>query len=235
MAAFRSKSWGQYRQKYIVPQLLDRKAAQKNRKIDRNEVRRQSLRAIALVALLQGCGYQWQPKCFPNHVRPTIAVPYVSGDADGSLTQELIRSLVISGVGELRQWGADYRLQVTIVKAEGETIGYRRDRQQINGESKKNLLASEKRKTLCVEAALYEADSEKLLKGPFTIDARVDFDYVDGDSIQDLVFVDPHGVNQVVLPFSLGQLESGEAAEEAAMRPLRVWIAKKIIDAIFAG
>ncbi len=98
----------------------------------------------------------------------------------------------------------------------------------------KNLLASERRKTVTVQAALYESQSNEIVSGPFRIEAAVDFDYVDGDSIQDLVFVGPNGISQVVLPFSLGQLESSEAAEEAAMRPLNVQIATKIVDAIFA-
>jgi hypothetical protein len=121
------------------------------------------------------------------------------------------------------------------VAAEGQTIGYRRDRQQISGESQKNLVASERRKTMAVQVALYESESGKVVSGPFRIEGYADFDYVDGDSIQDLVFIAPNGVRQVVLPFSLGQLESSEAAEEAAMRPLHVQIAKKIIDSIYSG
>lgn len=186
-----------------------------------------------LFFFLAGCGYRWQPES--SHLeRSTISVPYVSGDGDGSLTAEIIRTLTISGLGEVRQWDAKYRLQVSIVAAEGQTIGYRRDRQEISGEIQKNLIASERRKTLTVQAALYESNSDKIVSGPFKIEAAVDFDYVDGDSIQDLVFIGPNGISQVVLPFSLGQLESSEAAEEAAMRPLNVRIAKKIIDAIFA-
>ena len=191
-------------------------------------------RWLFLLMVLAGCGYRWQSESLSVGGRPTISVPYVSGDADGSLTGEIIRSVAISGVGEIRQWGAQYELRVSIAGAEGETIGYRRDRQQISGESQKNLVASERRKTMSIVAGLYEAGSGKAACGPFRFEAYVDFDYVDGDSIQDLVFIAPNGVSQVVLPFSLGQLESSEAAEEAAMRPLNTQISKKIVDAIFA-
>lgn len=183
--------------------------------------------------VLAGCGYRWQPESPFERGCHTIAVPYVAGDADGSFTGEIVRALAVSGVGEVRQWEADYRLQVSIASAQGQTIGYRRDRQQISGESQKNLLASERRKTMIVEATLYESQSDKIACGPFRIEGYADFDYVDGDSIQDLVFIGPNGVSQVVLPFSLGQLESSEAAEEAAMRPLYAQIAKKIVDAIY--
>lgn len=159
--------------------------------------------------------------------RPTIAVPYVAGDADGSLTAEILRAVAVSGVGEVRQWDAKYRLEASIIGADGQTIGYRRDRQQVSGENQKNLVAAERRKTIYLEAALYESESGCAARGPFRVEAYVDFDYVDGDSIQDLVFIGPNGVSQTVLPFSLGQLESSEAAEEAAMRPLNAQIARK--------
>jgi len=190
--------------------------------------------ALCLGLLLAGCGYRWQPEILHGEGRLAIAIPYVAGDSDGSLTQEIARALVTSGIGEVRQWGAPYTLRVSIVGAEGQTIGYRRDPQQVRGESQKNLVASERRKTIMVDVALYESDTNKVVCGPFRIEASADFDYVDGDSIQDLVFIAPDGGRQVVLPFSLGQLESSESAEEAATRPLNAQIAKKIVDAICA-
>lgn len=193
-----------------------------------------SLVIFFVCVFLAGCGYRWQSEGFLD-LPPTISVPYVLGDADGSLTAEIIRAITISGVGEVRQWKSQYRLEVAIAAAEGQTVGYRRDRQQISGESQKNLVASERRKAMTVQASLYESESGKLAYGPFRIESYVDFDYVDGDSIQDLVFIGPNGMRQVVLPFSLGQLESSEAAEEAAMRPLNAQIAKKIVDAIFSA
>src|SRR5690348_13147578 len=146
------------------------------------------MRWFILCLFLAGCGYRWEPEFPLEKGRPTISVPYVVGDADGSLTAEIIRALTISGICKVEQWGARYSLKVTIAGAEGQTIGYRRDRQQISGESKKNLVASERRKTMSVKVALLESDSGKLVIGPIPIDAYVDFDYVDGDSIQDLVF-----------------------------------------------
>jgi hypothetical protein len=193
------------------------------------------MRRLFLFLVLTGCGYRWQPETSYEEGWPTISVPYVLGDADGSLTAEIVRALAVSGFGKVQQWGARYRLQGSIAGAEWQTIGYRRDRQEISGESQKNLVASERRKTIAVKAALYESESNKLFLGPFRIEGYTDFDYVDGDSIQDLVFIGPKGISQVALPFSLGQLESSEAAEEAAMRPLYVQIAKKIVDSIFAA
>ena len=185
------------------------------------------IRTLVLLGLV-GCGYHWQSE----EDRLTVSVPY--GDVDGALTGEIVRTLAISGNGRVRQWGALYRLQASIISGEGETIGYRRDPQELPGGVQKQLLASERRKTLVVEAILYEANSGKIASGPCRVEAYIDFDYIDGDSLQDLVFIGPNGTSQVTLPFSLGQLEAVDAAEEAAMRPLYGHIAEKIVDAIFA-
>ncbi len=145
-----------------------------------------------------------------------------------------MRALALSGLVRVSQSEAPYQLQARLIGESTEVIGYRRDRQQIGEKNQKNLLATERRKTAVLEVSLYEKSSRKVLIGPLQIEASSDFDYVDGDSTQDLVFIDAHGVSQVVLPFSLGQLESADSAEEAAMRPLQVELARKLVDALSA-
>jgi hypothetical protein len=191
------------------------------------------MRPVFLLLFLCGCGYRWQPD-FPERYRPSIVVPYVSGDEDGTLTSEIIRAIAASGIASIISREGDYRLLINIVSAETESVGYRRDRQKITGEIKKNLIASEGRKTVILEAALYEGSTDRVAYGPYRIGAEADYDYVDGDSLQDLTFVNAAGVLTTVLPFSLGQLESIEAAQEAALRPLNERLAQKIVDAIFS-
>ncbi|HSX25766.1 MAG TPA: LPS assembly lipoprotein LptE [Chlamydiales bacterium] len=187
------------------------------------------LASFSYLIFLAGCGYRWQPE-YPCSERPTITVPFVRGDEDGSLTNEIIRALSTSGLADVRHSGGDYRLQVTMKDSQFETIGYRRDRQKITGEIKKNLLACEGRKTLNIEAILFQG--EQIAYGPYQISAQADYDYVDGDSLQDLTFISATGVFTTVLPFSLGQLESNETAQEAATRPIYAKIAQKIVDAL---
>lgn len=182
---------------------------------------------------LAGCGYRWQPD-FPAERRPSIFVPFAAGDEDGTLTSEIVRALSASGIAEVSHGKGDFRLSIEIVDAQTESVGYRRDRQKITGEIKKNLIASEGRKTVAVQASLYEGSSERIAYGPYKIAADADFDYVDGDSLQDLTFINQAGILTAVLPFSLGQLESIEAAQEAAARPLYKKLAQKIVDAIFS-
>lgn len=70
--------------------------------------------------------------------------------------------------------------------------------------------------------------------GPLRFMADVDYDYVDGDSLQDLQFQNAEGQHLIVLPFSLGQLEPQEAAHEAAQKPIYQKLSQKIVDAISA-
>ncbi len=190
-------------------------------------------RVFALFIVLTSCGYRWQPD-YPHSSRPTIAVPFVKGDDDGSFTTEIIRALATSGIADVRLKSVDYRLEVTVISSTLETIGYRKDKQKVDREINRNMVATEARKAITIEATLYKGVSEEIAYGPYSIQGDADYDYVDGDSYQDLTFVDSKGFTQAVLPFSLGQLESPESAQEAAIRPLYAHLAKKIVDVISA-
>lgn len=184
---------------------------------------------LSSLFLLGSCGYRWEPN-YPQATRPSISIPFIAGDEEGTLTTEITHSLASSGIADVVSKGGDYRLQINIVNSGIDITGFRIDPQKIRGEVKHNLLACEGRKTLKIEASLYRG--EELAYGPYKIYAAADYDYVDGDSIQDLTFVNPAGETVIVLPFSLGQLESSEAAQEAATRPLYARVAQKIVDAI---
>lgn len=186
---------------------------------------------LASLSLLTGCGYRWQPE-FPDVTRPTVTVPYVVGDEEGLLTAEIIGALSSSGIVDVLHYGGDYRLQISILNGANETVGYRRDPQKVDGKVRKNLLASEGRRVMTIEAILYKGGTDEIASGPYKISANADYDYVDGDSVQDLTFLGPTGALITVLPFSLGQLESNESAQEAAAKPLYSRLAQKIVDAI---
>ncbi len=182
-----------------------------------------------LLFFLTGCGYRWQPDSFAvSH--PSITVPFIKGDEDGLFTNEVVRALASSGVADVRFSGGEYRLEISILQEGKEIVGFRKDRQKVNGKTKKNMFACEARKIVSVEATLFRGG--EAVFGPYVLEADADFDYVDGDSYQDLMFVDPQGVSQAVLPFSLGQLEPYEAALDASMRLLYSRLAQKIVDVI---
>ena len=189
--------------------------------------------AFSSLLFLSACGYRWHYD-YPEGIRPTFSVPFIRDDEDTSLTAEIIASLESSGLVYVVPKDADYRLEVKLVSNRYDQIGYRRDPQKINGKLKKNLLASEGRRTLEAEVTLYRGSTDKIALGPFKLSSESEYDYVDGDSLKDLTFIDKKGNLVEVLPFSLGQLESIESAQEASAKPLHRKLAKKIVDVISA-
>ncbi len=191
-------------------------------------------RCCALFLILSGCGYRWSPD-FPEGQKPTLVIPYATGDTDGTFTDEVIRTVTASGIANVKTSEGDFLLTMTLKNEPNQTVGYRRDKQKVSGEIRKNIVACEGRRSLSAEITLIERSSNKIAKGPYVISADTDYDYVDGDSIQDLAFLNSDGIPTTVLPFSLGQLESFESANEAAGRPLYEKLAQKIADTIFSA
>jgi hypothetical protein len=185
--------------------------------------------SLIALSLLCSCGYRWQTD-FPEGARTTVTVPYFSGDEEGQLTAAITLALTRSGLVDVTHRGGDYTLQVAIVGSSTETTGYRRDPQEVDHQDMRNLLAVEGRRNMTLEAILYRGS--EIAAGPYKVSAGADYDYLDGDSIQDLTFTAPTGATLTVLPFSLGQLEPPEAAQEAAAKPLYARLAQKIADAL---
>ena len=163
-----------------------------------------------LSLLLSGCGYQWGP---PASL-PVVAVPYIAGDAEGTLTSELTKTVAASGLAHVAFLEeASYFIDVQMVDANHKVIGYGR----VAGE----LSDQEARKTVTVQAALREKKSGKAIFGPIQIEASTDYDYIS------------QGTSRELFPFSLVQLATESIAEETAMRPLEGELARKIVDALF--
>jgi hypothetical protein len=184
-------------------------------------------------SLLTACGYRWEPE-YPTAARPSITVPFILGDEDGMLTSSIVQALGSSGLVSVRNHNADYRLEVSIVDHQTGIIGFRIDPQKIRGQMNQNILACEGRKSMALKATLYVGSSDKIAYGPYEVVGDADYDFIDGDSLSDLTFLSKNGAVTEVLPFSLGQLEPSESAQEAATRPLYHQLANKIVDAIAA-
>lgn len=178
---------------------------------------------------MTSCGYHWTPD-YPEGVRPTVSVPFAQGDEEGFLTTQVIYALSQSGLVDIVPNEGDYELNLSVINCQIDKIGFRIVPQEVDGELRKNLRPSEGRKSLTVEASL--CSGKELKYGPYLIVADAEYDYVDGDSSQDLAFVDSAGSTVTVLPFSLGQLEPIDSAEAAALVPLYRKIGQKIADAI---
>ena len=190
--------------------------------------------SLFLLFFLGSCGYQWIPN-LPDGQIPTVVIPYALGDDDGTFTGELIRTLTASGIANVQPLEASYLLKVDLVDGSNKTVGFRKSKQKVSGKVSKNLVATEGRRQLSARVTLYKKDSNTIVKGPYLITATADYDYIDGDSIQDLAFSNSRGERTTALAFSLGQLEPIDSAQEAASRPLHERLAKKITDTIFSA
>ncbi len=189
-----------------------------------------SLCSLWLIFFLLACGYRWD-----DSAPQSLSIPFIAGDEDGTLTAELIRAFASSTRANVVASKGRYRLEVSLSEQAGEIIGFRIDSQVNNGKQQKNIVADEGRRAIAADVCLYDTETGEIVLGPSRVEANVDYDYVDGDSYQDLTFVDSSGVTQTILAYSLGQLESSESAREAGAKPLYRQLSRKIVDLISAN
>src|SRR5580692_9298469 len=122
--------------------------------------------------LLWGCGYHAR-----EEETVTISVPFVKGDGDGRLTNELIRALSSTGYYEFRKNNGNLELYVAILSDGDDRIGYRYDRNPTTEELRKNIIGTENRETITVEVKLIDAYTQEIVLGPEVLSASADYDY----------------------------------------------------------
>ncbi|MBS3905006.1 MAG: hypothetical protein KGZ39_06745 [Simkania sp.] len=191
---------------------------------------RQFLSVPFILCLCSSCGYHFEGPSRAQDV-VTLSIPYVTGDSNGLITDELIKAFAASGAYQYRSEGGSLELRVSLVDHNTEQLGWRYQR-NVNGELKHELIATEARRHLTADVTLLDGVTEEILYGPVTIQAYADYDYYEPDSIQDLSFIDSFGVRQTSVRYSLGQLDSSEGASDAVLTPLGRQLAKKIVDRI---
>ena len=124
-------------------------------------------------------------------------------------------------------------LEAAIIDDGDERIGFRYDRNPTTGKRRDNIVGTENRRSLAVEMRLVDAYSDKVLWGPEVLRATADYDYVDGNSIVDLVFFEK-GSPQTVLDFSLGQLDSVKGAHDDVHALVYQRVAQQAIERLTA-
>lgn len=183
--------------------------------------------SLAALLLLAGCGgYQFEGAGSTAELT-SVSIPYIKGDGEGMLNTEIAKALSISGVFDYVQNAGSLVLEASIVADGDERIGYRYDRNATTGERRDNIVGTENRRELAVEIKLVDSHSGAIVLGPEVIRATTEYDYVDGNSIRDLVFIE-NGTPQTVLNFSLGQLDSVNGAHDDASASIYQIVAQKI-------
>lgn len=187
--------------------------------------------SLLLFLLVASCGYHFQDTEKPSS-SSTITIPYVEGDFEGILTDALVHEFAASSnYRPVLRNGAFY-LKIALVQNEDARIGYRFDREHLSGKLTKNLMAVENRKSLTAEVSLLDGITDEVVFGPEKVQAHVEMDYINPDSIRDLTFFNQEGERERVINFSLGQLDSIEGATDDSSVPLYRLLAQKIVDGI---
>lgn len=178
--------------------------------------------------LLSGCGYRFQGS---SEERITISIPYVEGDVNGHLTDQLVKVFSTSADFKYAYVNGRVMLLVDLVDRHAEPIGWRYEKKE-SGAIESELIAVEGRRFLTAQVRLIDSATEEILYGPETVTTSMDYDYYEPDVIQDLSFINSFGIRQSSVQFSLGQLDSSEAAYDDVFYPLAQRLAKKIVDRI---
>lgn len=178
---------------------------------------------MVVLAFSASCGYRYS-EGEEGESKLTVSIPYIAGDPDGLLNNELVYQLSATGRFSPVQKGGDYTLRVVLLSDTHERIGFRYDRDNPSGKLEKNLLGVEDSRSIQAEVTLIENGSGRIVVGPSEVSAAVDYDYTDPGSPRDLLFAKI----KPIMPFSLGQLDSQEGAHDDAGRPLFRKLSQKI-------
>lgn len=189
------------------------------------------LRRSSLLFLLffASCGYHIE-----SGEKIAISVPYVQGDIEGMLTNEIVRNLSTTTQFQYTQGDGNWLLQAKILSFGDDRIGYRYDRDDVSGKRRTNVVGVENRLSLCVELSIVSCATGKCILGPKIVKADTEYDYYDPNSLKDVSFTNNLGIRQTSVGFSLGQLDSVEGAHNDAYLPLFQNLAKKIVEGLIA-
>lgn len=171
-----------------------------------------------LLVCLTGCGYQFGSSQFSSRYS-TLSVPYVSGDFDGSFTNEMIHHISTGSVFQYRRVGADLVLKIDLVDFDVENIGYRYYRNK-NNKLTRETIPVETRSTVTAVFSLIDACTGYEVLSPVEVSATTDFDH------------DYYSTRDQINSNSLGQLTDYDEALDASKKPLFFNLAKKISDYI---
>ncbi|HEX2580192.1 MAG TPA: LPS assembly lipoprotein LptE [Rhabdochlamydiaceae bacterium] len=190
----------------------------------------QSLKSLLLASLLvfSSCGYH----TVSSDDKTTISIPYVEGDAQGQLTSELIRQVTNSNLYRFVKSDGEVCLRVAIVNDKSDIVGFQYDLTSKKGKIERNLMPEENRRTITAQVTLTDALTQEVIVGPVNVKVSTDYDYIDVNSLKEVSFVDEQGKRQKTITYSLGQLDSIEGAEDAALTPIYRQLAQKITQVL---
>lgn len=181
---------------------------------------------MALVVLFSSCGYH--VKALKPKSETTFAVKSFLEDRQGRFKEEIIKAASSNSWNYCTE-GSRYIIECSLGEASCVQVGYRYDRYEPTSQIINRLIPIEGRKKINVCVSIEDTHLGKIF-GPFALEGRSDFDFVNYDTYKDLSFIDSAGRAQSSLAYSLGQLDANEGAEEAALSNCYKSIAAQIRD-----
>lgn len=177
-----------------------------------------SLLLLATSLVLVGCGYKFGRGDFVANYN-TITVPFAQGDFEGKLTTEVIRQISIQGALRYDSDCADLTLAICLFDPIDDNIGFVYSLDE-SGLPTRVLAANEARLTVTAKVTVIDNDTGQVIVGPLHISSSITYDF------------DPDYARFNEHEFSLGQLETHNLAEDAAMPYLYKELAQKIVDTV---
>jgi hypothetical protein len=148
-----------------------------------------------------------------NSTSYSLEVPFIPGDEDGLMTQEVILALERSGLNVVRE--GRYELQMVLEKQNSRTLGFTYVHDD-EGNLTSSLGANEERIHCVYLISLVDKHAEEILAGPDRLEVNINYDLeveeVPYNSVQD----------------SMGQLNIGSEAMASAKAALGRRLAKEV-------
>ena len=182
--------------------------------------------ALCLTLFLSNCGYRIEEK------QETISLGSIKGDPNGAFARTLTQLLATSGRFQYQDKNGRFLLEVALIGEAHTSIGYQFDRDPLSGKTVERLVPNERRREVTAQMSLIDRRTQQVIKGPITITAFVDYDFVDSDSLKDAAFIHPDGRLETSLSFSRGQLDSIRGAQAISTSTIQKQLATKIVEGI---
>jgi hypothetical protein len=159
----------------------------------------------------------------------SYCIKEIINDTKGLLEDQIVKALSRDSIYLLEKNNPALSLSCKILDISTDQIGYRYDRYEPTSQLINRLIPIESRKKIKIEVTVDNSFEGKTI-GPLILEASADFDFANFDTYKDLAFEDLSGNFQSTLSYSLGQLDSYEGAEEAALSRCFHEVALKICD-----
>ena len=172
-----------------------------------------------ITLIIASCGYR-SSLTTETGCTKSLSIPYVKGDDDGLFTAALCEKVAKKGLFRVNRENPNYRLIVELEKPKTETVGFRYEETQ-NGQFGKRLVSAEEKLEIRARVELIDLRNCCRILGPLCVRDDVVFDFAPDTSPQNDLF------------FSMGQLDFGPAATDAAKGPLYDKLSEQIADLIW--